>query len=29
MQKEDNAELFKNLCIISFCNDVLVRTGFR
>jgi hypothetical protein len=30
MQKEDGAELFKDLCFISIsCKDVLVRVGFR
>jgi hypothetical protein len=29
MQEEDGAELFKDLCFISFHKDVSVRAGFR
>jgi hypothetical protein len=29
MQKEDGAKLFKGLCFISFCKDVLVRVCFK
>jgi hypothetical protein len=29
MQKEHGVDLFKDLCFVSFCKDVLVRAGFR